>query len=175
MQKKVEARIQNYFQEFKNDIKKEIFRLNGNHNLDDQFSLDILTFIYEYDNLALNAEDFTKRKRVKNSVPVNDRCCAKRADGSQCTRKKKGDNNMCGTHIKGTPHGIVEINSTSPSPDKNKTREIWTQEISGIMYYLDNFGNVYKPVEIMNNIPNPHIIAKYTKDMSGVYSITSTI
>ena len=48
-----------------------------------------LKYIYDYERLTLNKDDFMKRKRVKNSVPFCDRCCAKRASGEQCTRRKK--------------------------------------------------------------------------------------
>ena len=55
----------------------------------------------------LSKEDFQKRKRVKNVVPQFERCGAKRANGEQCTRRKKDDSCFCGTHVKGTPHGEV--------------------------------------------------------------------
>ena len=40
-------------------------------------------------------------------VPSSERCMAKRANGEQCTRRKKQDSCYCGTHTKGTPHGTV--------------------------------------------------------------------
>ena len=62
-----------------------------------------------------NKEDFIKRKRIKNIVPNYERCIAKRANGEQCTRRNKNGEQFCGTHIKGTPHGIIDINNTSKS------------------------------------------------------------
>ena len=51
-----------------------------------------------------------KRKRVKNVVHLSDRCCAKRANGEQCTRRRKDTTTeYCGTHLKGTPHGICDV------------------------------------------------------------------
>ena len=66
------------------------------------------SFVFDYDQISLSKEDFTKRKRVKNVVPIQLRCCAKRANGEQCTRRKKDDNDFCGTHIKGIPYGKID-------------------------------------------------------------------
>ena len=41
--------------------------------------------------------------------------------------------------------------------------ELWAQEIMGIVYYLDKFGNVYQAEDIVNNKVNPKVISKYTK------------
>jgi len=41
---------------------------------------------------------------------------------------------------------------------------VWAQEILGIIYYLDNDGNVYDPQDIFQNVPSPKIISQYTKD-----------
>ena len=55
----------------------------------DQLCKQLTKFVYEYEKLKLTKEDFMKRKRVKNMVPIQQRCLAKRANGEQCTRKKK--------------------------------------------------------------------------------------
>ena len=52
----------------------------------------------------------------------------------------------------------VEINEMLP---KIKTITVWAQDIKGIIYYLDDDGNVYDPADIVNNQRNPKIIAKY--------------
>jgi hypothetical protein len=109
-----------------------------------------------------------KRRRVKNAVTLSDRCCAKRASGEQCTRRKKDENEYCGTHLKGTPHGIVSTNEEN----KNITQkvEVWAQDIQGIIYYIDNKNNVYQTEDIIINKLNPNIIAKYEKK-GEIYSI----
>ena len=66
-------------------------------------------------------QDFVKRKRVKNTIPTENRCSAKRACGQQCTRRKKGESCFCGTHIKGIPHG--EINQVKQTPTHTKKIE----------------------------------------------------
>ena len=91
-----------------------------------------------------------------------DRCCAKRATNEQCTRRKKEGNEYCGTHLKGTPHGIVD------AQEENKVTtqkiEVWAQDIQGIVYYVDKGNNVYQAEDIVSNKVNPKIIAKYVKN-----------
>jgi hypothetical protein len=127
-----------------------------------------LQFIYDYDRLSFNKEDFQKRKRVKNFVPIYDRCCAKRASDEQCTRRKKDGFEFCGTHIKGTPHGVVDTQNET----KNTTQkvEVYAQDIQGIIYYIDKNNNVYQAEDIISNKINPKIIAKYVKN-GEAYSI----
>ena len=156
MEKRINQRIEQYVQTFKSDIKNFII----DNNLSDKTE-EIMQYIYNYDHLQFEKQDFQKRKRIKNIVPLHDRCNALRANGEQCTRRRKCDNIYCGTHIKGIPHG--EINNSNNQPIK-KSIKVWTQEIRGIIYYIDNFNNVYNPTDILQNIENPSIIAKYTKE-----------
>ena len=107
-------------------------------------------------------EDMIKRKRSKNSVPTDERCSARRASGERCTRRKKEGSEYCGTHMKGTPHGIVD----GQLENKVTTQkiEVWAQDIQGIIYYIDKANNVYQAEDIIVNKVNPKIIAKYVKN-----------
>ena len=105
---------------------------------------------------------------MKNVVPFFDRCCAKRASNEQCTRRKKDGIEYCGTHMKGTPHGIID-NQNESKPNTQKI-EVWAQDIQGIVYYIDKTFNVYQAEDIIINKLNPKIIAKYIKN-GDVYSI----
>ena len=122
----------------------------------------LIQYIYDQDSLSFNKEDFQKRKRVKNVVPLFDRCCAKRASCEQCTRRKKNGSEYCGTHVKGTPHGIVQ----SQEESKNTTQkiEVYAKDIQGIVYYIDSNNNVYQTEDIIKNKINPKIIAKYVRN-----------
>ena len=71
---------------------------------------------------------------------------------------EKDDACFCGTHIKGTPHGVVDSNKEQPNITKIK---VWQQDINGIIYFLDKNFNVYDPQDVQQNIMNPKIIAKY--------------
>ena len=64
--------------------------------------------------------------------------------------------------MKGTPHGIMD-NSQEPKVTTQKI-DVWAQDIQGIIYYIDNFNNVYDTADIIKNQINPKIIAKYTKN-----------
>lgn len=139
----------------------------------DQFCKQLTSFVYEYEKLKLLKEDFMKRKRVKNTVPIELRCLAKRANGEQCTRKKKEGCDYCGTHTKGVPCSIMDDDQEEcNSPKLNQQSvNIWVQNIKGIEYFIDGSQNVYKHEDVINNSTNPRIIAKYTKNNSGAFSI----
>lgn len=161
MEKKANAKITNYVDEMRLNVITKIQQGETNESL--------ISYIQEYPLFSLDSEDFTKRKRVKNKIPLGDRCCAKRADGGQCTRRKKNDqDNYCGTHMKGTPHGTINVIVSDLVGVK---KEVWVEEIGGIMYYLDNNNNVYNAEDIMSNRTNPKIIAKWEKNLRGEYEI----
>ena len=165
MEKKLNNKITEYLSEFKDNIREKSIQLGLNHH--DQTN-SLIQYIYDYERLSLNKDDFMKRKRVKNVVPFFDRCCAKRATSEQCTRRKKDGIEFCGTHMKGTPHGVIDNKTDS----KNTTQkiEVWAQDIQGIIYYIDKMGNVYQAEDIVINKTNPKIIAKYVKNGEN-YSI----
>lgn len=165
MERRLNKKVETYITEFKDSIREKSTQL-GLAN--DMKSTQLLQYIYDYDRLSFGKEDFQKRKRVKNFVPIYDRCCAKRAAGEQCTRRRKDGSEYCGTHMKGTPHGIIE-NSDEPKVSTQKV-EVWAQDIQGIVYYIDKFNNVYDTADIIKNQVNPKIIAKYVSNGEN-YSI----
>ena len=138
----------------------------------DQLCKQLTKFVYEYEKLKLTKEDFMKRKRVKNMVPIQQRCLAKRANGEQCTRKKKEGCDYCGTHTKGFPCSIMDDENDGDKPKLNQQSvNIWVQNIKGIEYFIDGSQNVYKHEDVINNSTNPRIIAKYSKSETGAFSI----
>lgn len=165
MERRLNKKLESYITTFKDDIRDKFTQLGMSKN---EQANQLIQFIYDYDRLSFGKEDFQKRKRVKNFVPMFDRCCAKRASNEQCTRRRKDDSEYCGTHLKGTPHGIVD-NLNEP---KNTTQkiEVQAQDIQGIIYYIDKNNNVYQAEDIISNKINPKIIAKYVKEGEN-YSI----
>ena len=97
-----------------------------------------------------------KRKRNKHQIPLNERCIAKKCGGEQCTRRKKNDSNFCGTHIKGTPHG-----QTTDFTSNLKKVNVYAEDIDGIIYHIDDHGNVYNTEDLCRSLDNPRIISKY--------------
>jgi hypothetical protein len=140
----------------------------------DQLCKQITSYVYQYEKLKLTKEDFMKRKRVKNTVAIEQRCLAKRANGEQCTRKKKEGCDYCGTHTKGAPCSIMDDQNDSGDNPKlsQQSVNIWVQNIKGIEYFIDSSQNVYKHEDVINGYTNPRIIAKYSKSESGAFSIT---
>jgi len=165
MEKRLNKKIDTYISTFKDSIREKVTQM-GLSNCEDMNKL--LQYIYDYERLYFVKEDFQKRKRVKNFVPIFDRCCAKRANNEQCTRRKKESSEYCGTHLKGTPHGIVDINTDSTNTTQKV--EVYAQDIQGIIYYIDKNNNVYQVEDIVSNKINPKIIAKYVKNGEN-YSI----
>lgn len=165
MEKRLNKKVDTYISGFKDNIREKATQLDlvSNEKVN-----QLIQYIYDYDRLSYTKEDFQKRKRVKNFVPIFDRCCAKRATNEQCTRRRKDGFEYCGTHIKGTPHGIMdENNDTKINMQKI---EVWAQDIQGIIYYIDKFNNVYQLEDIVGNKTNPKVIAKYVK-VGDNYSI----
>lgn len=158
MERRLNKKAETYVTTFKDDIRERATQLNI---LKNDGVNQLIQYIYDYNRLSFSKEDFQKRKRVKNFVPVFDRCCAKRASCEQCTRRKKEGSEYCGTHMKGTPHGIVD----GQLENKVTTQkiEVWAQDIQGIIYYIDKANNVYQAEDIIVNKVNPKIIAKYLK------------
>jgi len=165
MERRLNKKIDVFIHGFKKDVCDKIQSNELLSNNQDDL-LTILNYIYEYDSFELSKEDFMKRKRVKSTIPVYERCCAKRANNEQCTRRRQIECQFCGTHSKGTPHGIITDNEV-PSTTKVEVSAI---DIKGIVYYLDNNNNVYDMEDVMDMKHNPRVIAKYVKQ-GNEYSI----
>jgi hypothetical protein len=178
MEKHINAKLEQYQLKFKTDIKewiasRNIVIMDKDHN---NHNSEFMQFIYDYNSIQMDETDFKKRKRIKNIVPQFELCVAKRANGEQCTRRKKTDGkykdeptNLCGTHVKGTPHGSI-TNDTVVQKTNTKV-EVWVRDIKGINYYIDSEHNVYNPEDILANKVNPSVIAKWVKSGDDIYSI----
>lgn len=122
-------------------------------------------WVQQCEPIPLERADFVKRRRTKNSVPPEERCNAKSAKNDQCTRRRKNGHTCCGTHSKGVPHRLI-----STDDSKSHQKEVWAEDINGIIYYLDADHNVYKTEDIMKNMVNPTILAKWSK-VGDLYTI----
>jgi len=159
MERRLNKKVEGYITSFKDSIREKATQMDM---LKNEHCSQLLQYIYDYDRLSFNKEDFQKRKRVKNFVPIFDRCCAKRASCEQCTRRRKEGSEYCGTHLKGTPHGIVD--ATNEPKNTTQKVEVQAHDIQGIIYYIDKNNNVYQAEDIISNKINPKIIAKYVKE-----------
>ena len=156
MEKHLTNKVEKYIANLKNDIKSELLK-NPDNDI-----MNIIQFIMDYEPFIFEKEDFQKRKKQKNIVPLCNRCCSKRADNEQCTRKKRPGSDYCGTHMKSVEKS-EEISYTHDKIPVQK-KEVFAQDIQGIIHYIDKLGNVYKTEDIMSNKMNPTIIANYLKE-----------
>jgi hypothetical protein len=161
MEKRVNTRIEEFITKFKDEIRNKIIELSFD---DKRKSAELVEFVYDYNRLSLQKDDFVKRKRIKNAIPIQNRCTAKRANGEQCTRKCKDNSEFCGTHFKGTPHGLMQRENGSEAPGTFQKLDVFAEEIMGIVYYIDKMNNVYKTEDILEGKQNPDIVAKCIKE-----------
>lgn len=145
METKIKRKTDNYITQFKDSIKE---KMNNLELLDSDKCKELLEFIYSYERLVFVNDDFSKRKRLKNIVPGDDRCSANKACNEQCTRKRKEGYEFCGTHIKGTPNGVIQKNSDSDSK-KKVILKLTTNR--GIYNYVDDTGNKYCMEDVLND------------------------
>jgi hypothetical protein len=177
MEKRITRKVEDYLSSFKQDIK----RLMMEYNLHDSDNGRLLLqSILDKPNLTFTPEDFIKRQRAKNTVNILERCSAKRANGELCSRKKKKNSLFCGTHCKGTPYGsidnpLTDTSSSSSSSSSNHTTttkiNIFTTEVQGIMYYIDDNHNAYCMEDVLLNKNNPKIIGTV---IDGVFHCAPT-
>ena len=158
MEKRINKKIETYVTTLKESVHKKITELC----IDQKEKVnELIEYIYEYQRLTIQKEDLIKRKRIKNSIPNLNRCIAKRANDEQCTRRRKEGCEYCGTHVKGTPHGVMNTNAANETVSHKV--EVFAEEIFGIVYYIDKQNNVYKTEDILEGKENPKIIAKCLK------------
>jgi hypothetical protein len=60
-----------------------------------------------FNELATNVLSKKKKKNNKTPLPKEIRCIGRKIDFSQCSRRKKGSSDFCGSHIKNLPNGKI--------------------------------------------------------------------
>ena len=98
-------------------------------------------------------------------------CRALSASGCQCSRRvnKNSETGLCGTHMRGTPHGILDA---IPNGSMTQSRiEVRVQDICGINYYIDDAHNVYDPRDVVGRNTQPRVIGQWVKSGDDDYAI----
>ena len=161
MDKHVNTRIETYVAKFKDDLRMKIGELFAVSSTAPTTKInDLLEFVCEYERLVISKDEMSKPKRVVNALPDANRCCAKRANNEQCTRIRKVGSDLCGTHFNNTPYGRFSFDEQNPNT-KHRV-ELKTEDINGIIYYIDQNTNVYNMEDVMRNAENPRIIGTYS-------------
>lgn len=167
-----------YFLQFKEDIQKKTSQLSFQQ--EKQKIQELLEYIYEYPSYPNDSvpqiNPQPPKKRVKPPVTQENRCMAKLSNGGQCSRQRLKEGQLCGSHNKVQPYGLVSLCPNilaKQAKEQNMiSHEVFAVEIQGLVFYIDHDGNVFHTEDVLNDVPNPSIIAKYNKTATG-YSIPS--
>lgn len=161
----VNSRINEYFEKMAHDVEMIASSYESTPAIE-----SILKYIRDYPLLHLEKEEIQRKKRQNTIVPSHLRCVAKCGKGERCSRRKQEDSMFCGTHLKGSPWGIVAPDN-EPSLVSRKL-PIWLEDFNGIQYYIDEEGRVYDHHDIIEGIANPRVVAKWVEDDEGKLRIS---
>jgi hypothetical protein len=137
------------------DIQRHIMGLHFVH--EPEKINQLVEYILGYDRIELNSNDFlcspAKKPRTTSSGRVS-------------KKKKDTQNNDLAEFFSTDAEQVAPV--VVPS-----SIELVAQDILGITFFIDSFGNVYNTEQVMNKLPNPQIVAHYTRDKEGRYCIDS--
>ena len=125
---------------FNNKLKQVLEEISNTHNI----NLDNLVAEYCAKDISIADLSITiiKKKRKKNRILDKDELCmAKKADGHQCTRRRKDNNEFCGKHLNNLKFG--RIDDDDKYKDTNKYIKTMHEKINGIDYLVDSNNTVY--------------------------------
>ena len=67
MERRLNKKVNDFVHTFKTDLVEKIKSYQSSDKENDM--MDLINYVYQYDNLEINKEDLMKRKRVKSTVP----------------------------------------------------------------------------------------------------------
>ena len=142
MEKAINEQIDQYLTQFKQTVRDNAMDLGLHEN--PQFQI-IMQQIYDYERPVLSF----KKKPMNAVLAEADQCTATLKDSeARCKRKCKKGFAFCSTHLKAN--------------EPNKVL-LWTEEVKGILYYVDAAGQVYLTEDILNHVQPPRVIGRWTK------------
>jgi hypothetical protein len=124
-------------------MKKALEDLSLNYSIKNNGKIVSLNELYEkycIDDLKI---DYTKKKKRKKNKQLSkdELCMAKKADGCQCTRRRKDTNEYCGKHLGNLKFG--RIDDDEKYKDKEKYIKTMHEKINGNDYLVDENNVVY--------------------------------
>lgn len=125
---------------FNNKLKHILNEISVNYNI----NIDTLVQKYCEPNLSISdlALPIKKKKRKKNRIlDKNELCMAKKADGHQCTRRRKDGKEFCGKHMNNLKFG--RIDDDDKYNDTSKYIKTTQEKIDGVDYLVDSNNVVY--------------------------------
>jgi len=152
MEQQLNKKFEEYIIKFKQSIQSKLTEVGG---ITPATINEIMEYIYDYDRLIYTKDD-TKQKKTKEDKPPFEKCIAILPNGTQCNRKKKKNLQYCGGHL-----DLNGLNNNSPEQEEFRQIDVYSENVGGIIYYVDKYYNVYNTEDVMNNKQNPEVIAKY--------------
>lgn len=128
-------------------------------NISDEYNIDKDELFGKYiqnNNCSLPSKPYLKKNKNISTI-----CIARKQDGNQCTRRKKGLSDYCGKHIKNNKCGRVDDHSNIVDKLANDDNYImtWVETINGIDYLVDSDNIIYT-----NDVNSPIIVGKKNTD-----------
>lgn len=140
-----------------------------------EHNLNFEKIVQKYKLFSTNfaKKDSPKIKRKRNKIPDKIRCLGRKQCGEQCTRKRKNNQEFCGSHQKGLPYGRIDDGIDYKPKEKGKRGRkkknpsledlsynndyvaTWKDPELGDQYLIDSDNIVYT-----NNPENPRIVGR---------------
>jgi len=86
-------------------------------------------------------------------------CTAICSNGKKCVRKCCAGFEYCGTH--------KPVTGTTTQLPLTSAHTIFVEDIDGIAYYLDSYGNIFKAEDILRQSLTPKVIGQYIRRSDG--------
>lgn len=166
---KINYKVQSYISQMKLDIQCKIIQLHFTQESEKMNQL--MEFILGYDRLELSSDDFVLPATKKTRI----------------SKKKEGLTNLvyqCQVHdVKDNVKDKDDANDIVVATDGHEEQEeeeiekedvvmeLIAQDIAGITFFIDSFGNVYNTEQVLNKLSDPQIVARYHVDAEGKYHI----
>ncbi len=125
----------------------------------------------KYFNEIINKTIHDKKKKPnKRILAFNEQCLGRKMDFTQCTRKRKGNTNFCGSHIKNLPNGQIGDNGDC----FNKVKKKRGRKRKDCLKTLNDDEFAATKVNINNEdylINKRNIVFSFTEDNDKIYPV----
>ena len=140
---------------FNKKLKEILLNISQKYSIDEGQLLD--SYLDNNINTNETSSVASKKKKIKKTNTI-DLCVARKADGRQCSRKKKNTNEYCGKHSSNLKYGRMDDTEDSNGvkyAENDKYIMTWHENIDGVDYLVDSNNIVYS-----YHMENPVILGK---------------
>lgn len=104
-----------------------------------------------------STDDYEHKAATKKTEKST--CTAICSNGKKCVRKCCAGFEYCGTH--------KPVTGTTTQLPLTSAHTIFVEDIDGIAYYLDTYGNIFKAEDILRQSLTPKVIGQYVRRSDG--------